>query len=152
MRFILEITLDNDAYQDGTSELAKNLKDVIYNLEHVIYNLNSEHISASIYDLNGNKTGFYRIENDSHKDETIRYEYAICSHFLSPIINGDYTGLEDGECIALDNWLSTLPVHYHLKAKLHKHYVCNEPDSTYYSLCAITNLYGDCIDLTVHYL
>jgi hypothetical protein len=34
------------------------------------------------------------------------YEYAICSHWVSAIINDDYTGLADDEEKTLRKWLT----------------------------------------------
>jgi hypothetical protein len=37
--------------------------------------------------------------------KTDTYEYTVAEHWLPAIINGDYTGLTDGEEIELNNWL-----------------------------------------------
>ena len=38
------------------------------------------------------------------------YEYTLAEHWLSALINADYTGLSYKECKALDNFLDCLPV------------------------------------------
>jgi hypothetical protein len=50
-------------------------------------------------------------------NETI-YNYEIADHWLSPLINGDYTGLEDGEETTLRDFLGGLPKHFHYKSPL----------------------------------
>lgn len=43
----------------------------------------------------------------------IEYDrYAVASHFVSAIENGDYTGLEDDEEKQLEEFLDTLPMGY----------------------------------------
>jgi hypothetical protein len=41
------------------------------------------------------------------------YEYTLAEHWLSALINNDYTGLSDKECKELDSWLDSLPIFGH---------------------------------------
>jgi len=41
------------------------------------------------------------------------YEYNLSGHFLSALINNDYSGLDDNEADTLNSWLAGLPAHGH---------------------------------------
>ena len=41
------------------------------------------------------------------------YEYNLAEHFLSALINNDYSGLDDNEADTLNSWLAGLPVRGH---------------------------------------
>ena len=58
MKLMIEINLDNEAYQDTLGwELGENLQYVIERIGQGIKD-------SSIYDTNGNKTGYWRIDNE----------------------------------------------------------------------------------------
>ena len=58
MKLTIEINLDNDAYRDTLGwELGENLQYVIERIGQGIKD-------SSIYDTNGNKTGYWRIKNE----------------------------------------------------------------------------------------
>ena len=58
MQLKIEINLDNEAYQDTLGwELGENLQYVIERIGQGIKD-------SSIYDTNGNKTGYWRIDNE----------------------------------------------------------------------------------------
>jgi hypothetical protein len=56
-KFIIEINIDNSAYQDMalTTELVRNLETII---DKVTYG----HLCGPIKDVNGNRTGVFKIE------------------------------------------------------------------------------------------
>ena len=56
-KFIIEINIDNSAYQDMalTTELVRNLETII---DKVTYG----HLCGPIKDVNGNRTGIFKIE------------------------------------------------------------------------------------------
>jgi hypothetical protein len=62
------------------------------------------------------------------------YEYSICGHYLSALINGDFSGLDDAEEKELDDWVNSLPVHGHFDV------IDEEPS---FKNCDISNLHGD---------
>ena len=58
MKLIIEINLDNEAYRDTLGwELGENLQYVIERIGHGVKD-------SSIHDTNGNKTGYWRIDNE----------------------------------------------------------------------------------------
>ena len=59
MQLKIEINLDNEAYRDTLGwELGENLQYVIERIGQGIKD-------SSIYDTNGNKTGYWRIDNEA---------------------------------------------------------------------------------------
>ena len=79
------------------------------------------------------------------------YTFTLADHWISPIINGDYTGLEDHEVEALDDFLDNLPKHYHYKALMHGIWdiVSNEG---HFARDEISNLHANCFDCTLTFL
>ena len=61
------------------------------------------------------------------------YTYTIGAHFLPAIINGDETGLEDGESRQLDAFLSCLP-------EGPGHWNCDDSDSFDFARCDVTDM------------
>lgn len=57
MQLKIEINLDNSAYENVGAELGENLADIIDRIGMAA-------MSGTIHDTNGNKTGYWRIEND----------------------------------------------------------------------------------------
>jgi len=64
------------------------------------------------------------------------YEYDIGVHFLSAMINNDYSGLEDDEEKQLNDFLDGLPV---------KNGVWDCADDVDFVRCEVSGLYNDCI-------
>lgn len=69
-------------------------------------------------------------------------EYTVGVHFLSPIFNGDYTGLEDQEESQLDQWLREFPLDQ-------GHFSCDYQER-FLAHCAVTGLLSDCINICYH--
>ena len=67
------------------------------------------------------------------------YEYKISEHWMSALINGDYTGLDDSEENTLDAWLAGLPVHGHWDISQDE--LDNGPA---FSVCDICQLHAMC--------
>jgi hypothetical protein len=57
MKLIIEINLDNEAYDNLGWELGENI-------EYVISRIGQGTKDSTIYDTNGNKTGYWRIDNE----------------------------------------------------------------------------------------
>jgi hypothetical protein len=73
------------------------------------------------------------------------YQYEISAHFVSAIINMDYTGLNDLEEAELDNWLDNLPVK-------NGHFdIVDYDGETFFSPCEISGLYSECLNLRVYF-
>lgn len=68
------------------------------------------------------------------------YEYQIAEHYLSALINGDYSSFDDSDCVALDNWV------LHCKDCATEngfkigHWACDIDESGNWGHCAITGL------------
>jgi hypothetical protein len=71
------------------------------------------------------------------------YEYSVCSHWLSAIINCDFTGLEDDEHQQLNEWLQK-------NEQRGSHWDCDE-DSLQFAIDEISGLYADCITLRQYF-
>ena len=80
----------------------------------------------------------------------IEYTYKIADHWLSPIINGDYSGLEDQEEAQLNDFLASIPKQIHHKSKMHAFFhVVDEEGS--FDVDEVSGLYANCYALTVTY-
>ena len=66
------------------------------------------------------------------------YEYTIGSHFLSAIINGDCSGLEDSEERQLDDFLANLPF-----VAVGGTWKVQESTNDF-ARCEVTDLHSDC--------
>lgn len=67
--------------------------------------------------------------------------YTIASHFLPALINGDYTGLEDHEDLALDAFLA--------EVACKGHWSCAE-EGAGFTRCEVTGLMADCYEVTAY--
>ena len=81
----------------------------------------------------------------------ITYNYKLSSHWLSALINGDYSGLEDQEVKELDSFLVNLPKHYHLKTPLIGVWDVIGEES-HFAQDDISKLWGDCFDCTLNFI
>jgi len=79
------------------------------------------------------------------------YTFTLADHWLSAIINGDYTGLEDHEVEALDDFLDYLPKHYHYKAPMHGIWDVIG-DEGHFARDEISNLHANCFECTLTFL
>ena len=70
-----------------------------------------------------------------------QYEYTICGHYLSAIINGDYSGLEDSEEAELNEFLDSVSEH----GNGHWSVDSEEPD---FCTDEVSGLMADCYDCT----
>jgi hypothetical protein len=73
------------------------------------------------------------------------YTFNIGSHYLSAIINGDYSGLNDQDEADLDRFMDTLPVkngHFDL---------INYDGETFFSECDVSGLFDDCIEARLYF-
>lgn len=76
------------------------------------------------------------------------YDFRISGHFLSAIINGDYSGLTDTECIQLDSFIDDYSL---LKNSIWDVDTAEDQDS-HFAECDITGLYSDCYSVKLHFL
>jgi hypothetical protein len=71
-----------------------------------------------------------------------RHDYKIAGHFLSALINDDYTGLGDDEEKALqiltDNVYNTHGLGF---------WATNPAESPHFTRCEVTHLLADCINI-----
>ena len=73
------------------------------------------------------------------------YTFNIGSHYLSAIINGDYSGLSNQEQSDLDQFLNNLPVdngHFDL---------VNYDGEGFFDECEVCGLYSDCIEARLYF-
>lgn len=71
------------------------------------------------------------------------YNYTIADHWLSPIINGDYTGLEDDEIQTLDAFLADLPANGIWDVV---------SDEGHFARDEISDLHANCFDCTLTFI
>ena len=79
------------------------------------------------------------------------YNYTIADHWLSPLINGDYTGLEDDEVKTLDAFLNNLPKHYHYKTLMHGIWDVVSEEG-HFARDEISDLHANCFDCTLNFI
>lgn len=70
-------------------------------------------------------------------------EYTIGEHFLSAIINDDYTGLSDNEERELNEWLEGVN-------RPEAHWDCDSDTETELAICEITGYANNCVRITQH--
>ena len=70
------------------------------------------------------------------------YTYHISGHFLSPLINGDLSGLDTQEEADLGAWVDSLPVTGHFD-------VISEEGN--FRECDITGLHADCYEVRLYF-
>ena len=74
-------------------------------------------------------------------DENITV-YQVGEHFLSAIINGDYSGLSDTDEGALDNWIGA-----ETEGMKNHHWACVPEHGSEFSDCDVTGLKSTCVEL-----
>jgi len=79
------------------------------------------------------KTGH---SNSIEKIKFEEYTFTLSSHWLPALINGDITGLQDGESEDLDAWLKTIPENGHWS-------IPSEDDESSFMRDEISNLMSD---------
>jgi hypothetical protein len=65
------------------------------------------------------------------------YEYSICSHWVSAIVNDDYTGLDDQEEKTLRDWLAN-------NEQRASHWDFDE-SQPFYDIDEVSGFYADCV-------
>lgn len=78
------------------------------------------------------------------KEFTIRYELAVA------IINDDYSGLNVNDEIAIDKWFEKYNVDFITVAPSYEAALRNGEETTRFTECEITDLFGDCIDVIAY--
>ena len=83
--------------------------------------------------------------------KTYIYNFTLADHWISAIINGDYSGLEDNEVKTLDAFLADLPKHYHYKAPMHGIWDVIG-DEGHFARDEISHLHANCFDCTLTFI
>ena len=65
------------------------------------------------------------------------YEYTLADHWMSAIINDDYSGLGDEEEHQLKEWLNS--------NEMHRSHWDIDGDESFYAVDEITGLYANCM-------
>ena len=73
------------------------------------------------------------------------YEYTIGSHFLSAIVNDDYSGLDGEDERQLKDFLESLP-----PAAAGGVWIVQD-DEAHFARCEVTDLYADCLTVKLHF-
>ena len=73
------------------------------------------------------------------------YEYNVCGHYASAIINGDYSGLTDEEAEQLNSWINN-----EVPAGAGHFDGFSEDDATGFSRDEVTGLMADCFKVRWH--
>ena len=73
-------------------------------------------------------------------------EYVVASHYLSALINGDYSGLDDDECGHVDDFNNQVTDQGEFS-----HYD-TEGEQIDFAECEISGLMADCVRLVAHYI
>jgi len=63
------------------------------------------------------------------------YEHRICGHYVSALINGDYSGLGSAEIRDFDNWFNTV----HIVGSVYDVH----SDESEFALCEVSELHGE---------
>jgi len=70
------------------------------------------------------------------------YAFFVSEHYLSALINGDYSGLSDQEEAELNAWIDSLPVSGHFDV------ISEESD---FKQCDISELHADCYEVRLYF-
>ena len=76
------------------------------------------------------------------------FEYRISGHFLSAIINDDYSGLNDEEINLLNGFLSKA---VGLTASEHTFWDIDIGNALHFIDCDVTGLFSNCYDIKLHF-
>ena len=68
--------------------------------------------------------------------------YTVAKHFITALINDDYTGLEDGDHIMLEDFLADVDGSYWTLE--------HEEQHDNFKRCEVTNLMADCTTITLN--
>ena len=78
------------------------------------------------------------------KEFIIRFDLAVA------IMNDDYSALNVNDEIAIDRWLERYNISYITVAPSYEAALRNREDTTRFTECDITELFGDCIDIIAY--
>jgi hypothetical protein len=76
-----------------------------------------------------------------------KHTYNVAQHYLSAIIDGDYSGLSDGEESHLEAFLALTTKQ--LPGGVVHHWVCENISDTCFSMCDVSGFYADCVRLSI---
>jgi len=80
------------------------------------------------------------------------YTYKIAEHFVSAIMNDDWTGLDEADSGQLTSFLAGLPVHFHYKAPMHSIWQIASDYTDDFARCDVSDLHANCATMTLNYL
>lgn len=80
------------------------------------------------------------------------YTYKIAEHFVSAIMNDDYTGLDDADSAMLKDFLDFLPTHFHYKAPMHGVWQTASDYLDDFTRCDVCDLHANCATMTLNFL
>ena len=74
------------------------------------------------------------------------YTFIIGAHFLSALVNGDYSGLTDAESATFNKWLTKVRANY-----IHgsPHHWSTTDNSNEFGRCEVTDLHGPVEEITL---
>jgi hypothetical protein len=72
------------------------------------------------------------------------YTYQIGGHYLSALMNGDYSGLDDQESQQVDAFLNNLPVNK-------GHFDVMDLDNSSFSICEVCGLYSETYEVRLYF-
>lgn len=75
------------------------------------------------------------------------YTFNMGGHFLSAIINGDYSGLSDQDETNLNRFMDNLPDQFQLKGG---HFDLMEGEA-HFSECEVSGLFDECIEVRLYF-
>ena len=75
------------------------------------------------------------------------YTFNMGAHFLSAIINGDYSGLSDQDETDLNRFMDNLPDEFQLRGG---HFDLVEDEGNF-SRCEVCGLYADCVEVRLYF-
>jgi hypothetical protein len=71
------------------------------------------------------------------------YEYTICHHWVSALVNDDYTGLDDDEEKTLRDWLEN-------NEQRSSHWDVEEGE-TFFAVDEVSGVYADCVTVRQYF-
>ena len=81
----------------------------------------------------------------------IEYTYTIADHYLSALINADYSGLSDDEEIELNDFIKSMPKHFHGKAKMYPSFDIQDEEGSF-DIDEVSGLHANCYTVIVTYI
>ena len=73
------------------------------------------------------------------------FEYTLAGHFVSALINGDFSGLNNDECIQLDDW------HDSTRQNSFSNVFDVVEDETSFKVCEVCGLFAECYTVRQHF-